>query len=165
MHRMINFYMATRVVELGTSFGITTSYLASSNPLTKIYTHEGSPQVADIAEGTFNQLALNNVKLIRGNFDETLYQTLSNLTHVDFAFIDGNHRKIPTINYFELLLQKKTEHSVFVFDDIHWSKEMEEAWHYIRKHKSVTLSIDLFYIGIVFFRPEQKVPQHFTIRY
>ncbi|MEJ7676870.1 MAG: hypothetical protein WKG06_03130 [Segetibacter sp.] len=63
------------------------------------------------------------------------------------------------------MLEKAIESSVFIFDDIHWSKEMEEAWKYIQQHSAVTLTIDLFFIGIVFFRREQKVPQHFVIRF
>ena len=165
MHRMINYYMPTRIVELGTSLGITTSYLASANSLTKVTTFEGSDEVAAIAEKNFRELGLPNIKTIRGNFDETLEPFLSKVSQVDFAFVDGNHRKEPTIRYFEMLLAKSTDQSVFIFDDIHWSKEMEEAWQYIQHHPSVTLTIDLFYIGIVFFRKEQKVAQHFRIRY
>lgn len=165
MHRMINHYMATRVVELGTSLGITTSYMALSNPLTKVYTLEGSDEIANIAQANFEKLGLANTRLIRGNFDDTLAPLLEKLTHIDLAFVDGNHRREPTIRYFEMLLAKANDHSVFVFDDIHWSREMEEAWHYIRHHQAVTLSIDLFHIGIVFFRKEQKVRQHFVVKY
>jgi predicted O-methyltransferase YrrM len=81
---------------------------------------------------------------------------------VDFVFFDGNHQKQPTINYFEICLQKAHEKSVFVFDDIHWSEEMEQAWAYIKNHPKVTVTIDLFWIGIVFFRTEQ-VKEHFII--
>ncbi|MCW3106757.1 MAG: class SAM-dependent methyltransferase, partial [Segetibacter sp.] len=102
---------------------------------------------------------------IEGNFDNTLQPELNKISQVDFAFIDGNHRKEPTIRYFEQLLTKATEYSVFIFDDIHWSEGMEEAWKYIQKHPSVTLTIDLFFIGLVFFRKEQKVAQHFSIRF
>jgi predicted O-methyltransferase YrrM len=99
-------------------------------------------------------------------FDVTLKNVLQKqLTKVDFAFIDGNHRKDPTIKYFEQLLPHTNEYSILIFDDIHWSKEMEAAWEYIKAHEAVTLSIDLFFIGIVFFRKEQKVKQHFTIRF
>jgi predicted O-methyltransferase YrrM len=165
MHRMINHYMATRVVELGTSLGITSSYLASANPLTKVYTFEGSKEIAAVARKTFDDLALFNIKLIEGNFDDTLPAFLEKHNRVDFAFIDGNHRKEPTLRYFHQLLKASNEHSIFVFDDIHWSEEMEAAWEEIKQHEAVTLTIDLFYIGVVFFRKEQKVPQHFTIRY
>jgi predicted O-methyltransferase YrrM len=103
--------------------------------------------------------------LIKGNFDETLSSQISKLAVVDFAFVDGNHRQKPTLNYFNQLLEKANENSIFIFDDIHWSNEMEEAWKEIQQHPSVTLSIDLFFIGIVFFRKEQKVPQHFLIRF
>jgi len=165
MFRMVDFYHLNTVVELGTSLGITTSYLASGNALGKVYTFEGAKEVAEIAKENFKQLELNNIEIVEGNFDETLPVHLKRINSIDLAFVDGNHRKQPTIHYFEQLLEKAGKNSIFIFDDIHWSREMEEAWQYIQQHSSVTLSIDLFFVGIVFFREEQRVQQHFSIRF
>lgn len=165
MFRMVNYFRSNTIVELGTSLGITTAYLASGNLRGNVYTFEGAKQVAEIAKQNFNLLSLDNILVIEGNFDLTLQQQLNKIVSVDLVFVDGNHRKEPTIRYFEQLLDKSTEFSVFIFDDIHWSKEMEEAWKYIQQHSVVTLTIDLFFIGIVFFRKEQKVAQHFVIRF
>ena len=111
-------------------------------------------------------MQLNNIHVVTGNFDDTL-QPLIDHTEApfDFIFIDGNHRKEPTLRYFDQLLAKSTNDTVFVFDDIHWSKEMEEAWEQLKQHPSVTLTIDLFFIGLVFLRKEQKEKEHFVIRY
>lgn len=165
LFRIANYYKSNNIVELGTSLGVTTAYLASANTNGKVITMEGADQVAKLARKNFEQLGLNNIELIEGNFDTTLDGALQNLPSVDLAFVDGNHRKQPTLNYFYQLLEKVNESSIFIFDDIHWSKTMEEAWHEISHHSSVTLSIDLFFIGLVFFRPEQKKQQHFTIRF
>jgi hypothetical protein len=91
--------------------------------------------------------------------------TSCSLSHIDLAYIDGNHRYEPTLRYFQQLLPKKQHHSIFIFDDIHWSAEMEKAWSEIKAHPEVTLSIDLFFMGLVFFRQEFKVKQHFSIRF
>ena len=165
MHRMVQQYKPTTIVELGTSLGVTSSYLASGNPDTTLYTFEGANEIAAVATKNFEQLSLQNIELIQGNFDDTLAPQLLKIPKVDFAFVDGNHRKQPTLNYFHQLVDKADENSIFIFDDIHWSKEMEAAWKNIQVHPSVTLTIDLFFIGIVFFRKEQKVPQHFVIRF
>lgn len=165
MFRMVDYYKANTIVELGTSLGITTGYLASGNLKARVYTFEGAKQVADVARQNFQKAGLNNIELIEGNFDNTLPPLLNKIVDIDFAFVDGNHRKEPTIQYFEQLLTKATEHSVFIFDDIHWSEGMEEAWKYIQQHPAVTLTIDLFFIGLVFFRKEQKVQQHFSVRF
>ena len=165
MFRTVNHCRSNNIIELGTSLGITTAYLASAKLNANVYTFEGAKQIAAIAKQTFDSLSINNIQVIEGNFDDTLQKQLNKMSCVDFAFVDGNHRKKPTIQYFEQLLAKSTESSVFIFDDIHWSNEMEEAWEYIKQHSAVTLTIDLFFIGIVFFRKEQKVPQHFTIRF
>ena len=153
------------MLELGTSLGITTSYLSFANPDAAITTMEGAPEVASVAKNNFKQLHLSNIQVKKGNFDETLEAVIHQLSAVDFAFIDGNHRKQPTLNYFDQLISLSTPSTIFIFDDIHWSKEMEEAWHEIQQHTAVTLTIDLFFIGIVFFRTEQKIKQHFIVRF
>lgn len=166
LFRIVHYYKPKFIVELGTSLGITTSYLSSANPGATIITMEGAHEVATIAKNNFNQLNLNNIKIIEGNFDEILPLTINNeLLTLDFAFIDGNHRKEPTLNYFNQLLHISTQSTILIFDDIHWSTEMEQAWNEIKQHPSVTLTIDLFFIGIVFFRTEQKIKQHFAIRF
>jgi len=165
LFRIVNYYQPGHILELGTSLGITTAYLASANKDLPVFTMEGAGAVAAVAQKNFGKLQLENIKIVEGNFDETLSGLLNDLPGVDFAFVDGNHRKKPTVQYFEQLLPKLNEYSILIFDDVHWSKEMEEAWKYIKANDAVTLSIDLFFIGIVFFRKEQKVKQHFTIRF
>jgi predicted O-methyltransferase YrrM len=130
-----------------------------------MYTCEGAKSIATIAQQNFNALGLKNTILLQGDFAKTLPVLLQSLDRVDFAFIDGNHRKEPTLQYFEQFLQKIHSGSILVFDDIHWSAEMEAAWETISNHPAVTLSIDLFFIGILFFDPALKVKQHFTIRF
>lgn len=166
LFRIINHYQPKNILELGTSLGITTAYLASANNNIPVITMEGAAAVAAIAQKNFLQLNIQNITVVEGNFDETLDKVLNEkLPIVDFAFIDGNHRKDPTIAYFTKLLPHIHEHSILVFDDIHWSEEMEAAWNLIKQHTAVTLAIDLFFIGIVFFRSEQKTKEDFVIRF
>ena len=102
---------------------------------------------------------------MQGDFQQTLPAFLSTVKQIDLAFIDGNHRKAPTLEYFSKLLSLSTPSTVLIFDDIHWSAEMEEAWFAIQQHSAVTLTIDLFFIGLVFINPDFKVKQHFSIRF
>ena len=165
LFRMVNYFQPSTILELGTSLGITTAYLACGKADAQVITMEGAKAVAAIAQQNFKSLRLKNIELVTGNFDHTLPGTLEQLSSVDFAFIDGNHRLQPTLHYFNLLLPKVHEYSVLIFDDIHWSSEMEEAWNTIKAHEQVRLTIDLFFIGIVFFRQENKVKQEFAIRF
>jgi predicted O-methyltransferase YrrM len=103
--------------------------------------------------------------LLEGNFAKTLPLLNSKITNIDLVFVDGNHRKNATLEYFDFFLSKRTNNSIFIFDDIHWSVEMEEAWKLIQQHDSVTMTIDLFFIGLVLFRKDFKVKQHFSIRF
>jgi predicted O-methyltransferase YrrM len=179
IYRIASYYRCKYILEMGTSLGVTSSYLAQVPGLEKLVTMEGADAVADIAERELAQYGL--VQVIRGEFTgdlqnpdlqnpdlggrTNLEHALDLLPQVDLAFIDGNHRLIPTIKYFETILPKIHEGSIIIFDDVHWSGEMEAAWEKIRKDERVTLSIDLFFIGLVFFRKEFREKQHFTIRF
>ena len=127
LYRLVKYYKPESMLELGTSFGITSSYLAAGNPATTLHTLEGSPAIANIARSNFESLGLQNVQLTEGDFAKTLQPLLDRLTVIDLAFVDGNHRKEPTLQYFNSLLTKTNDNSILIFDDIHWSEEMEAA--------------------------------------
>lgn len=165
LFRIARYYHSKTIVELGTSLGITTSYFAGADPESQVHTMEGSKNIAAIANENFKKTGLSNIQLIKGNFDNTVPELIKKLETVDLLFVDGNHRMKPTIAYFESFMKKANNESIFIFDDIHWSEEMEEAWKVIKQHKSVTLTIDLFFIGIVFFNKDFKVKQNFAIRF
>jgi len=164
LFRMVNYYNPNTILELGTSLGLTTAYLAKARKKAKVYTLEGSSEICEAAKNTFKSLRLNNVQILQGNFNDTLPEILSKITVLDFVFFDGNHQKKPTLDYFNQCLEKVNENSVFVFDDIHWSDEMTEAWEAIKNHPEVTISVDIFQFGIVFFRRGVE-KQHFELRY
>ena len=165
LYRLVKHYQPKTIVELGTSLGITTSFLSAANPNATITTIEGSKAVAEIAATNFLKLGLKNIRLLNGNFDDLLPSVIAEQSSIDLAYIDGNHRYQPTINYFQQLLTKANNNSIFVFDDIHWSREMEQAWEEIKNHPSVKCTVDIFFLGFVFFRSEFKVKQHFSVRF
>lgn len=164
-YRIINKYQPRTIIELGTSLGVTTSYLSLARPDAKIFTLEGASSIAEKASNNFKSIGLQNIELIEGNFDNTLPLLLQKIQSVDFAFIDGNHRYEPTVSYFNQLLLHIHNDSILVFDDIHWSKEMEQVWEAIKNNEKVRCTIDLFFIGIVFFRQEFREKQNFAIRF
>ena len=163
LFRMVKFYQPSTILELGTSLGITSSYLALANQDARMITMEGSKEIAEAARKNFRNLEIRNLEIVEGNFDDKLSSVITQLSSIDFVFIDGNHRKEPTERYFKELLAKMNKDSILVFDDIHWSNEMEAAWEAIKNNAAVTCSIDLFFIGIVFFRKEFKEKQDFAI--
>jgi predicted O-methyltransferase YrrM len=165
LFRIVHHYQPQTILELGTSLGISTAYMALANPQAHIITIEGSPSVAKVAKQNHQFLHLHNIDVITGKFDDILPGSLQQLKTIDVGFVDGNHSFEPTRRYFEQMLTKATSQSIFIFDDIHWSKEMEEAWHVIKQHDAVTASIDLFFFGIVLFRSEFRSKREFTIRF
>lgn len=165
LYRVVKYYKPHTILELGTSFGITSAYLAAVNENAVLYTCEGSASIASIAKKSFKEMGYGNIQLTEGNFSNTLSPLLSKLQIIDLAFIDGNHRKAPTLDYFAKLISHSKQSTILIFDDIHWSAEMEAAWEQVKGHTAVTLTIDLFFIGIVLINPDFKIPQHFAIRF
>ena len=165
LFRIARYYRPDTVLELGTSLGFSTAYLAKGAPGAHVETIEGASAIADIAMKNFRMLELGNIHLTTGNFDVVLAPVLEKTGSVNLAFVDGNHRREPTLAYFEQLLSHAARPAVLIFDDIHWSAEMEDAWTAIKNDPRVYLTIDLFFIGLVFLREEFKVKQDFVIRF
>ncbi len=163
--RMASKYPHQTFLELGTSSGITTCYLANfAQANAKIYTIEACEPVRDLAIENFNALGLQDkIQSELGNFDEVLPKLLPQIGKLDFFFIDGNHSYEATLRYFEMAKPFLHNDSVVIFDDIYWSKGMSQAWQAIKADPSVQVSLDLFFVGMVFFRKEQ-VKEAFQLR-
>lgn len=164
LFRLVQYFQPQHILELGTSLGINTLYLAKAQPTAQLTTLEGCPNIATIARQNFQQQQCQHIQIIEGNIDDTLTPVLENTPAPDFVFLDANHREAPTLQYFDQCLAKAHEESVFVLDDIYWSEGMQRAWQQIQQHPQVMLTIDLFRVGLVFFRKKQP-KQHFKLRF
>src|SRR6478672_3580681 len=161
LFRIVRYFQPASVLEIGTSLGLATSALALGNAESKITTLEGCEKTLDVAQRQFEKFNLQNINPIATEFSS--YLQANPLPSIDFIYFDGNHSKQATLHYFEILLPTTTNNSVWIFDDIHWSPDMEAAWEIIKTHPQVTLTIDTFQWGMVCFRSEQQ-KEHFTIR-
>jgi len=159
--RLTTYFNFNNTLELGTSLGLATAAIAFGNSKTKITTLEGCSETSAIAQQQFKTHQFNNIKAINTDFSDYL---TSNTIDYDFVYFDGNHQKKATLDYFNSLVKFTKNDAVFIFDDIHWSPEMQEAWEEIKAHPKVTITIDTFFWGFVFFRAETKHKEHFTIR-
>ena len=164
LSRIISFYQSQNILELGTSAGISSMYMATAVPNVKLTTIEGCPETASLAKENFEILSINNIVQYIGNIDKILPEMMNKDIYFDFIYFDANHTEEATIRYFKQCLTSVNNESIFVFDDINWSAGMKKAWGFIINHPSVTVSIDLFFMGIVFFKKELS-KEHFIIRY
>jgi len=184
LNKLTDYLQIKNALELGTSVGSSSAAIAAGNNV-QLTTIEGCPETANIAREYFRKFELDNITLKVGEFEEVLNGFLEKKQESgeksqekrqnevdgesktqpqpDLIYFDGNHQKEATLHYFEKLLPLAQNDSVFIFDDIHWSREMEEAWEQVKAHPQVRVSIDTFYWGLVFFRKEQE-KEHFTIR-
>ena len=149
------------IVELGTSLGITTAYLAAPSERNTVQTYEGAEEVADVAMDVWRELGIRNIVPVIGNIDETLERYKAKKT--DLAFIDANHTYEATLRYFRQLLPSAAQHSIYVIDDIHHSPEMERAWKEIQAMQQVTSTIDCYHVGLVFFN-KHYIRKHYRMR-
>lgn len=160
--RIVGYFNPKNVLEIGTSVGLGTSVLSIGNPEAEIVTLEGCEKTAEVAKELFKASHLNNIQLVVGNFNKTLPAVLKN-KQFDLIYFDGNHQKAATLQYFKLCLEIANNNAIFIFDDINWSQEMQQAWEEIKNHPKVIITINTFFWGIVLFRKEQK-KQHFNIK-
>ncbi|MDD3743437.1 MAG: class I SAM-dependent methyltransferase [Lentimicrobiaceae bacterium] len=164
LYRLIEYYQPEKMLEIGSSVGISTMYQAKANPAARLISIEGCASTAAYAQESVSAVNADNVKVLIGQFEHVLPIALLELEQLDYAFIDGNHNYSSTLAYFELLKQKARNGAVFVFHDIHWSPGMERAWEVIKSSEEVTITIDLFFMGLVFLKKE-LTPQHFILRF
>jgi Predicted O-methyltransferase len=154
MFRIICYFKAKNILELGTSLGVTTAYLAASDKDIKCVSLEGCPNLSEIAQENFRKLGVQNVEVITGNINQTLITALNRFERLDFIFFDANHQSKAILKYFELCLPKMHNDTVLIVDDIKWSKDMENAWEIIKNNPRVRSTIDLYQLGIVFFNAD-----------
>jgi len=164
LYRLTKDLKARNILELGTSLGITTAYLASSSLEIKCISLEGSKEIADVARRSLKGLDIKNVQIVVGDIDITLSKVLDEFDTLDVVFMDANHTMDAVLNYFNQILTKVNNNSVVVIDDIYWSADMEEAWKKIKEHPRVSSTIDLFQQGIVFFNTDLH-KKHYKMRY
>ncbi|MCX6252231.1 MAG: class I SAM-dependent methyltransferase [Bacteroidetes bacterium] len=164
LFRLSHYFRPENILELGTSLGLSTAYLKAGHPEGTITTIEGCREIANEARRNFETLGFGDIVQRTGNFDDLLPGMLAESSPPDLIFIDGNHRKEATLNYFNRFLQHIKPSTVIIFDDIHWSDGMDEAWTAIKRNKDVRVTVDLFTMGIVFFR-EELSKEDFVIRF
>ena len=160
--KIVSYFNPNNILEIGTSLGLGTSAIKIGNYKSNIITLEGCQETSKIAENLFKENNFKSIKIINGNFNKIIENSVKNNSY-DFIYFDGNHTKKASLEYFETCLPSINNNTFWIFDDIYWSKDMQEAWLEIKKHPKVTVTVDVFHCGIVFFREEQA-KEHFKIR-
>ncbi|WP_188051236.1 O-methyltransferase [Flavobacterium sp. GP15] len=163
LYRIVNYFQPSSILEIGTSVGLATAALSLGNKKAQITTLEGCKNTLSVAQNQLQKFKCMNIEFLNSEFSHYLKNSDLKFKPFDLIYFDGNHQKQATLDYFEALLPTVTNETVWIFDDIHWSKDMEEAWKIIQKHNKVSVTIDTFQWGFVFFRREQP-KEHFIIR-
>ncbi len=163
LFRLAHWLQPKTMIELGTSVGLSALYQADAATDSTLYTIEGCPQTALVAQQQFKRLRFDNIITKTGPFAERLPELLSECSQLDWLFLDGDHREGQSLDYFEQCRPKLHHQSVVILADIHWSKEMEAAWESLKRDPAVRLSIDLFHLGLLFFRKEIREKQDYTL--
>lgn len=165
MYRLLNKFNPKTVIELGTSIGLTTMYMAKAIPKSTIYTIEGCKNIHEFTNKTFKQIGLKNIVSVNGTFDDELPKLLKEINSIDFLYIDGFHTYDATMHYFNMALNKVNSSSIIMFDDINWSAGMQKAWTEICANPKVILSLDFFKFGLIMFREEHKTKEHLVLKF
>lgn len=162
--KIIEYFKPKNILELGTSLGLTTCYMAEANKNSIVYTIEGSTAIANKAQQLFDARKLQNIKSIVGNFDDVLPSLLNEMSTIDLAYIDGNHRYEATMRYVELIVKKCNQESILILDDIYWSKEMTQAWTELKSDERFSISLDYYHFGVLFLQ-KRMTKEDFKLYY
>ncbi len=152
IYYLVNEFKPATIIELGTGIGISTAYLAIASRQSRVISIEADPEKLAFAGRFLEQIGADNVTLHKGLFNELLPGILADARHPVLVFVDGDHSYGKTMDYYAQIKKYINEESFIVFDDIRWSDDMEKAWDEIRRDPTVVISVDLFFMGIVFFR-------------
>ena len=163
LYQFASYYKPALIVEMGTSFGISTMAMSMALPNSVILSFEGCPETAQRAKKMFKKRNIHNISIIIGNIDEVFEGALPNEKTFDLAIVDANHTYEHTLKYFFMLKSMRNSKSVIIFDDIHWSKDINNAWNEIKADKDVQLSVETWNYGFVFFNPDLS-KQDFILR-
>ena len=163
LFRFVKWFKPNAILELGTNLGISAAYMASVNTATNLKTLEGDPYLVRLAKQHFKTINLNNIEVVEGDFTKSLCEIVLNNELYDLFYVDGNHAKIPTMEYLDFILRLKEKRYLIIFDDIYWSKEMAETWKIIKSKNNFNLILDLYHWGIVANIPELKAPINETL--
>jgi predicted O-methyltransferase YrrM len=161
LYKLINYRQPQTILELGTSLGLSSACIALAAPQAKIVTVDGSTEVIKLAKEHWHQLHLKNIEAVQQNFNQFIQ--VDTMERYDCILFDGDHSRDATLQYFHQLLPTCHSESMWILDDIHWSKGMSEAWSEIKRHSAVSVTIDFFYYGVVFFKHELS-KENFVIR-
>jgi predicted O-methyltransferase YrrM len=164
LYRIAKHYKPEQIIELGTSLGIGTHYLAFGNPDADVITIEADPALALFASENLRNHQVLNVHVINNTFDRALSSLLPPSPGKTLIFIDGNHSKAATLKYADFFLSNLPDGSLIVLDDINWSEGMRQAWKEIREKVKSVLTVDLFRMGIVFIKYDY-FKENYTIRF
>ena len=162
--RLINKFNPNVSLELGTGVGVTTAYIASAKKHNIVYTVDKNNELTDYARHNLQYLDIENVRIINDTFEEAIKKIIRLNKKIDFLLIDGNHTKTATITYLSQMYSLFHNDTIIIIHDIHWSPEMESAWKTIINNPDIKLAIDLFFMGIIFFKSELN-KQNFVIKF
>jgi len=160
IRQLIRYFNCKIVVELGTSLGINTLYLAKATPNVKVWTFEGCLSLADIAQKVFDESGCVNIKIIKGDLYVTLPEYLEEVVGIDLVFFDANHTYQSTMDYFTQIIPNLSDTSIVIIDDIYWSKEMTKAWIDIMRRFPDATFLDIYYCGIILFNKNLSAVRH-----
>ena len=156
LYRVIQHYEPDSVVSFGSITALNATALALGNLQTKVYLEQSE----DFLE-TLNAMGVINVRLIQpAEFDSEHFRRLN----TGFVFFGRDSFEDDTWDYLTDCLNYKTADSVFIFEGIHHNRDIEDAWEEIKADEDVSVTFDLYSIGMVFFR-EGIEKQDFVLKY
>ena len=170
LFRLVREFKPKTCLELGACVGVSASYQAAALELNggegRLMSLEGASVLADWSSRTLHEMGLDDRATVRlGRFSDTLSETLQELAPLQWAFIDGHHDELATLQYMEQIMPTLAPEAILVFDDIDWSAGMGRAWQQVVDDPRFCLTVSLRSVGLAIVSAEPLPHQAISISY
>jgi predicted O-methyltransferase YrrM len=161
LFRLVRGLRPTRVLELGTSLGVSAAHLALALALndrergtrSRLVTVEGDPGLAALARGHLARAGVaGRVAVVEGRFADVLPGVLAAHGPFDLAFLDGHHEEAATLAYWRTLGPHLAPGACVAFDDVEPGRPVRRAWTRIAREETAAgaEAVDLLGLGLLF---------------
>lgn len=145
--RLVNYFNAFNILELGSKFGVNTLSMLTFSKQAHCYCYEPDIQKKEIAEKILNNY-LSQVTFLNSPFDIKVNALF------DAIFIDLKHNSCIAKDNFDQVLALCSEKTFLFVDGIRENEKLNQIWSCLSDNERRTAKLDFFHFGILFFNKQ-----------
>ena len=163
LFRLANHYKPHTMLSVGSSMGLAPLYLARYDSTVQCITLECVQDIAEIATQVLSKEKNPALSIKTGTYRALLPESIVQLQQIDCVYVDKNVGVNDWDTIFEQCEPFIHNATFFVLAGIRSSTEKQSYWTQFRQHPSITVAIDLYDLGLLFFQSKLHKQVYKTI--